>query len=91
MVNTCRPPGVWQTYDIFFNAPKFNEGGTVEEPAYITVVQNGVLIQNHVEIKGGTVYIGEPKYEKHNPKEPLSLQDHGNPVSYRNIWIRELP
>jgi hypothetical protein len=90
LVNACRPPGVWQTYDIFFDAPKFNENGTVEIPGYITAVQNGVLIQNHVELKGNTVYIGEPKYEKHNPKEPISLQDHGNPVSYRNIWIREL-
>ncbi len=90
LVNVCRPPGEWQTYDIIFNAPVFNKSGQIEKPGYVTVLQNGVLIQNHVELKGTTSFIGEPKYEKHNPKEAIMLQDHGNPVSYRNIWIREL-
>ncbi|MBK7106982.1 MAG: DUF1080 domain-containing protein [Ignavibacteriae bacterium] len=90
LVNVCKAPGVWQTYDIFYSAPKIKENGEVEKPAFITVIQNGVLVQNHVELKGTSVYIGEPKYENHKEKEPISLQDHGNPVSYRNIWIREL-
>jgi hypothetical protein len=90
LVNACRKPGEWQAYDAIYTAPRFAEDGTVQRPAFITVLQNGVLVQNHFELKGPTEYIGQPKYKKHNPKEPLMLQDHGNPVSYRNIWIREL-
>ena len=90
MVNASLPPGEWQTYEIFFTAPRFADDGSVQTPAYITVVHNGILIQNHVEIKGITVYRGEPKYEPHGMKEPIFLQDHDNPVRYRNIWIREL-
>lgn len=90
LVNACRPPGTWQSYDILFTAPVFKEDGSLESPAYITVLHNGVLIQNHAELKGPTEYIGTPKYKAHSDKLPLSLQDHGNPVSYRNIWIREL-
>ena len=90
LVNASRPPGEWQTYDIFFTAPRFNDDGTVQSPGYITVVHNGVLIQNHVEIKGPTVYRGEPKYKAHGMKEPITIQDHDNPVSFRNIWVREL-
>jgi hypothetical protein len=71
-------------------APAFSEDGAVVKPAYVTVVHNGVLVQDHVEIRGSTAYRGAPSYVKHNPKEPLVLQDHGNAVSYRNIWIREL-
>lgn len=89
LVNACRPPGEWQTYDIIYEAPIFHEDGNLARPAFMTVLQNGVLIQNHVLIKGDTPYIGLPKYKKHG-KLPLKLQDHGNPVSYRNIWIREL-
>lgn len=90
LVNASRPPGEWQSYDIFFRAPHFNDDGSVKTPAYVTVVHNGVLVQDHFEIKGGTVYIGQPKYEKHRDREPIVLQDHGNPVGFRNIWIREL-
>jgi len=90
LVNACRPPGEWQTYDIIFKAPRFKEDSSVESPGYMTVIHNGVLIQNYVELKGNTVWRGDPYYEKHSLKEPIMLQDHGNPVSYRNIWIREL-
>jgi hypothetical protein len=90
LVNACLKPGEWQTYDIIFTAPQFNDDGILKSPAYITVMQNGVLVQNHYELKGSTEYIGQPSYKKHGLKEALVLQEHGNPVSYRNIWIREL-
>lgn len=90
LVNACKPPGEWQTYDIIFIAPNFDADGNVVSPAKITVLQNGVLIQNNVTVKGETVYDGQPSYKKHNDKEYLMLQDHNSPVSYRNIWIREL-
>jgi len=90
LVNACRPPGEWQVYDIIFTAPKFREDGSLQTPAKFTVLQNGVLIQNNVELKGGTVNTGQPSYKKHNEKEPIRLQDHSFPVSYRNIWVREL-
>ncbi|HVN57684.1 MAG TPA: DUF1080 domain-containing protein [Bacteroidales bacterium] len=89
LVNASTPPGTWQTYDIFFTAPRFSADSTLQSAGYITVVHNGVLIQNHVELKGPTEYIGKPVYKYHNAKMPLGLQNHGNPVSYRNIWIRE--
>lgn len=90
LVNASRPPGQWQSYDIIFEAPAFRSDGTLERPATMTVLHNGVLIQNHVTLKGPTAYIGEPVYEVHPAKAPLMLQDHTNPVSFRNIWIREL-
>jgi hypothetical protein len=90
LVNACKKPGEWQVYDIIYRAPRFSENGRIAVPAGITVLHNGVLIQNNVEIRGTTPYIGLPEYIPHSMKEPLSLQDHGNPVSYRNIWIREL-
>ena len=89
-VNASRPPGVWQTYDIFFAAPRFADDGSLATPAYVTVLHNGVLVQNHVEIAGPVRFIGKPSYEPHPLKQPLQLQDHANPVSFRNIWIREL-
>jgi hypothetical protein len=89
-VNVCRPPGEWQVYDIIFTAPQFYTDSSLRSPAMITVLQNGVLIQYNTSIWGSTEYIGIPKYQMHGAKEALTLQDHGNPVSYRNIWIREL-
>ncbi|WP_240913974.1 DUF1080 domain-containing protein [Microbulbifer sp. SH-1] len=88
LVNTSRPPGEWQTYDIIFKAPRFEHKKLVE-PATITVLHNGVLVQNHKEILGTTVWIGEPEYEFHDCA-PIALQDHNDPVSFRNIWVREL-
>lgn len=90
MVNVCRPPGEWQVYDIIFTAPQFYPDGMLKSAARMTVTQNGVLIQNNVELWGPMQFIGVPKYEKHEAKAPLLLQDHHNPVSFRNIWIREL-
>lgn len=90
LVNACRKPGEWQTYDIIFTAPGFNEQGRVTHPARVTVIHNGVIVQNNVELWGTTKYIGLPAYTKHDDKLPLGLQDHGDLVSFRNIWIREL-
>jgi hypothetical protein len=90
LVNACRKPGEWQEYDIVFTAPKFDSAGKLESPAYVTVLQNGVLVQNHFKLEGGTSWDAAPTYSPHAPKLPLSLQYHGNPVKFRNIWIREL-
>ena len=93
LVNASRKPGEWQSYDIIFTAPLFKENGDVESPARVTVIHNGVLIQNNVTILGTTDWVMKPKYKKHAAKLPLMLQDHGddgNPISYRNIWIRNL-
>lgn len=90
LVNACRPPGEWQRYDIIYKAPRFNEDGSLKEAAYVTVLHNGILVQNHVKIKGPIKFIGKPEYVAHPLKQPLMLQDHDNAVSFRNIWIREL-
>ena len=90
LVNACRKPGEWQTYDIIFRAPKFAEDGKVTEPGRLTVLHNGILVQDHAEIFGETGPVGKPIYKKHPAKQPIRLQDHGNPVRYRNIWIRPL-
>ena len=90
LVNPIRPPGEWNTYDIVFTAPRFSADGSVDTPGYLTVLFNGVLVQNHAEIRGETVWIGAPKYTAHADKLPIQLQDHGNMVQYRNIWLREL-
>ena len=92
LVNAMRKPGDWNVYDIVFTAPRFKEDGSLFSPARVTVIHNGVLVQNNTELKGGTVYIGLPDYKAHG-KSPIKLQDHGDPsepISYRNIWIREL-
>lgn len=91
LVNACRKPGEWQTYDIIFDAPKFDsEGKLVRKPAYVTVLHNGVLVQNHSELAGTTAWDRKPTYEHHADRLPLQIQDHGNPVRFRNIWIRDL-
>lgn len=89
LVNVSQKPEEWNVYDVIYTAPRFKEDGTLFSPARVTVLHNGVLIQNNVEIKGLTEYIGLPQYKVHG-KGSISLQDHGNPVAYRNIWIREL-
>lgn len=92
LVNPSRKPGEWQSYDVVWTAPGFNADGTVKTPAYVTVLHNGVLVQNHVELKGETVYIGPPSYKPYDTA-PIKLQTHGDPsapISFRNIWIREL-
>ncbi len=90
LVNAMRGPEEWQTYDIIFKAPRFDKNGMLTSPATVTVLHNGVVVQNHYTIKGPTEYIGLPKYKAHEDKLPITLQDHGNPVSFRNIWVREL-
>lgn len=92
LANAMRPPGEWQSYDIAWTAPSFNADGSVRTPAYLTAYHNGVLIQNNVPLQGETVYIGKPPYKAHGPS-PIKLQDHGDPsqpISFRNIWIREV-
>lgn len=89
LVNACKKPGEWQAYDIIFLAPRFNREGRVIDPARLTVIHNGVLVQNNISLWGPTTYIGMPVYQEHG-KAPIHLQDHGNLVSYRNIWLREL-
>jgi len=89
LVNASRKPGEWQTYDIIFTAPRF-EGDKLLTPAYETVFHNGVLVHNHAEVIGAMTHRALAKYTPHPPKGPLLLQDHGNPIRYRNIWIREL-
>ena len=90
MVNAMRPPGEWNTYDIFWTAPKFEEDGSLKSPAYVTVVHNGVLTLNHFALLGDTPFNRPPMYTAHPPTGPISIQDHGNPVRFRNIWVREI-
>lgn len=91
LVNASRPPGAWQTYDIVFHRPRFDAVGAVTRPARVTVIHNGVLVQDDVELSGPTANQTRPPYTKHADKLPLALQDHGVPVRFRNIWLRELP
>ena len=89
MVNATSKMGEWNVYDIIYTAPKFTINGGVEVPPYVTVIHNGVVVQNHTMIQGVTNYIGQPTNPVHG-KAPIHLQDHGNAVSFRNVWIREL-
>lgn len=89
LVNATKPLNEWNVYDIIYRAPRFSDAGELTSAAYITVLHNGVLVQNHVEVQGPTAWIGHPPYEAHGCA-PLRLQDHGNPSKFRNIWIREL-
>jgi hypothetical protein len=89
LMNACKPPGEWQSYDIYYTSPRFRYNGSVETPAFITVIHNGILIQNHVEIQGTIQYIGRPTYEFHGD-DSLLLQGHGAEVTFRNIWIRKI-
>ena len=93
LVNPARKPGEWQSYDVVWTAPRFNADGSLESPAYVTVFMNGVLVQNHFQLKGQTLYIGQPFYKPYQ-RAPIKLQAHGDPsqpISFRNIWVRELP
>ena len=90
MVNVCRSPGEWQAYDILWTAPRFEEDGSLATPAVITVLHNGIVVQNHYELQGSTHWHKPPGYEKHDPTGPISLQFHGNPVRFRNIWVRKI-
>ena len=90
LVNATRPPGEWQSYDIIFNEPQYDQKGNRIKKGSFTVFHNGVLVQNNVEIQGTTVYRGQPQLRDIKTPKRLYLQDHGNPVSYRNIWLRQL-
>jgi hypothetical protein len=89
LANPARRPGEWQSYDVVWTAPRFAADGHVTRPASVTVLMNGVLVQDHAVLAGPTLYIGKPAYAPHGPA-PIKLQDHGNAVSFRNIWLREL-
>jgi hypothetical protein len=90
LVNACRKPGEWQSYNIVFCRPHFDAAGKLLQPARMTVLHNGILVHNNVELTGPTAHKARPPYKPHPDRLPLSLQDHGNPVRYRNIWLREL-
>jgi hypothetical protein len=92
LANAMRRPGAWQVYDVIWTAPTFNADASLKSPAYVTAIHNGVLVQNHVQLRGDTKYIGTPEYKAHG-RLPIRLQAHGDPsppISFRNIWVREL-
>ncbi|MBN9521732.1 DUF1080 domain-containing protein [bacterium] len=90
MVNASRGPGQWQTYDIVYEAPRFGGDKKLVKPGYVTVIHNGVVVHNHYELQGNTWFDKAPAYEPHPVKQPIRLQNHGDPVKYRNIWLREI-
>ena len=92
LANPARKPGEWESYDVVWTAPRFNEDGSVKTPAYATVFFNGVVVENHFELKGQTLFIGKPFYKAYD-RAPIKLQAHGDksvPLSFRNIWVREI-
>lgn len=89
LANAAKAPGEWQSYNIIFEAPEFNDDDSLAKPGYLTVFWNGVLVQHKAELQGPTVYIGYPEYEAHG-EDSIILQDHSDLVSFRNIWVREL-
>jgi hypothetical protein len=89
LVNACAAAGEWQTYDVIWTAPRFGADGKLVSPAYVTALHNGVLVQNHVALQGESLHAGKPTYRQHGPA-PIRLQDHGDAVSFRNIWVRPL-
>lgn len=91
LADATRPPGEWQSYDIFFRRPRFGDDGAVLEPARLTVLHNGVLVQNNEELPGMTMWLETIPYEAHPEAGPIGLQDHGSPVRFRNLWVRRLP
>jgi hypothetical protein len=90
LVNACRKPGEWQAYDIVFEAPRFDQQGQVTKRARVTVLHNGVVVQHATEYTGPTTWKARPPYKAHPDRLPLGLQDHGNAVRYRNVWLRAL-
>lgn len=89
-VNATKPPGTWNVYDVIWTAPRFNDDGSLKSPAAITALHNGVLILNHFVLLGDNDFSKPPEYKKHADRMPIRLQDHGNPMRFRNIWIREI-
>jgi len=90
LVNASLPPGTWQSYDIIFRRPRFDNAGQVTQPARLTVFHNGVLVQDDVPLLGPTSHMVRAPYEAHADRLPIALQDHGAPVRFRNIWVRPL-
>ncbi len=90
LVNAMRPPGEWQVYDIVYHRPRFKPDGSLQSAARLTVFHNGVLIQDNMELVGPTTYMKRTPYSAHADRLPMSLQDHGHPVRFRNVWVRDL-
>ena len=90
LLNASRKPGEWQTYDIYFRAPRFGADGAVQQPARVTVVHNGIVVQLDEALLGATAHRAVAKYDRHGDKGPIRLQDHGDPVRFRNLWVRPL-
>jgi hypothetical protein len=90
LVNASRAPGEWQTYDVVYHRPRFNADGSLQSAARMTVFHNGILIQDNMELVGPTTYRKRTPYSTHADRLPISLQDHGHPVRFRNVWLRDL-